>query len=93
MDCDVAHLLMVYQPRNPGQRFSAEIADPAELGDGTVPAARSAQDPVRQGKAHLAFQQTGYEHQGSYQDDAALSSTLHAVCKIALQSFTWKTCP
>ena len=80
------------QPRNPGQRFSAEIEEPAQPGDGTVPAERSAQDPVRQGKARVAFQQTGYEHQGSFQDDAALSSTLHAVCKIALQSFSWKTC-
>lgn len=80
------------QPRNPGQRFSAEIDEPAQPGDGTVPAERSAQDPVRQGKARVAFQQTGYEHQGSFQDDAALSSTLHAVCKIALQSFSWKTC-
>ena len=80
------------QPQNPRQRFSAEMADPAEPGDGTGPAERSAQEPVRQGKARIAYQQTGYEHQESFKDDAVISSTLHAVCKIALQSFTWKTC-
>lgn len=80
------------QPKNQGQRFRVEIDDPAQIGDGTVPAERSAQDPVRQGKARVAFQQTGYEHQNSYKDDAALSSTLHAICKIALTSFAWKSC-
>lgn len=78
---------------DPGQRFRAEIGEPAQIGDGTVPAERSAQDPVRQGKARGAFQQTGYEHQNSYKDDAVLSSTLHAICKIAMTSFTWKSCP
>lgn len=81
-------------PQNdPGQRFRAEIEEPAQIGDGTVPAERSAQEPVRQGKARVAFQQTGYEHQNSYKDDAVMSSTLHAICKIALTSFTWKSCP
>lgn len=80
------------QPQNPGQRFSAEIADPVQPGDGTVPAERSAQEPMRQGKARIAYQQTGYEHQASFKDDAAVSSTLHAICKIALQAFTWRTC-
>lgn len=80
------------QPQNPRQRFSAEIADPAQPGDGTVPAERSAQEPVRQGKARIAYQQTGYEHQDSFKDDTVIASTLHAVCKIALQAFTWKTC-
>ncbi|WP_374594551.1 esterase/lipase family protein [Aquabacterium sp.] len=79
-------------PQHAGQRFSAAIAKPAQSGDGTVPAERSAQDPVRQGKARIAYQQTGYDHQASYGNDAVLSSTLHAVCKIALQAFTWKTC-
>jgi len=76
---------------DPGQRFRAEISKPAEIGDGTVPAERSAHDPVRQGKARAAFRQTGYEHQNSYKDDAVLSSTLHAICKIALTSFIWKS--
>ena len=80
------------QPNNARQRFSAEIADPAQPGDGTVPAERSAQEPVREGQARIAYPQTGYEHQDSFKDDAVIASTLHAVCKIALQSFTWKTC-
>lgn len=77
---------------DPGQKFRAEINEPVQTGDGTVPAERSAQDPVRQGKARVAFQQSGYEHQNSYKDDAVLSSTLHAICKIAVTSFTWKSC-
>lgn len=80
------------QPKIPGQRFCVEIDEPAQTGDGTVPADRSAQEPVRQGKARVAFQQTGYEHQNSFKDDAVLSSTLHAICKIAVMSFTWKSC-
>jgi len=79
------------QPKNPRQRFRVEIDEPAQLGDGTVPAERSAQDPVRQGKARVVFQQTGYEHQNSYKDDSVLASTLHAICKIALTSFAWKS--
>lgn len=74
-----------------GQQFGAHIADPAHLGDGTVPAERSAQDPVRQGKAQIAYQQTGYEHQDSYGNDKVLASTTHAICKIALQAFAWNT--
>jgi pimeloyl-ACP methyl ester carboxylesterase len=93
-DGDGAIVLNDGLPQNdPGQRFRAEIEEPAQIGDGTVPAERSAQEPVRQGKARVAFQQTGYEHQNSYKDDAVMSSTLHAICKIALTSFTWKSCP
>lgn len=88
---DGAIVLRDGQPKNPKQHFSAEIADPKQLGDGTVPAERSAQEPVRLGKTRIAYQQTGYEHQASFKDDASVSSTLHAVCKIALQAFTWKT--
>lgn len=73
------------------QKFGVRIADPAQPGDGTVPAERSAQDPVRQGKAKIAYQQTGYEHQGSFENHTVQTSTLHAVCKIALQAFVWKT--
>ena len=91
-DGDGALLMNDGQPKDPDQHFRVEIGDPVQPGDGTVPAERSAQDPVRQGRVRVAFQQNGYEHQGSFQDDAVLSSTLHAVCKIALQSFIWKTC-
>lgn len=73
------------------QKFGVRIADPAQPGDGTVPAERSAQEPVRQGKAKIAYQQTGYEHQGSFESHAVQTSTLHAICTIALQAFVWKT--
>ena len=78
-------------PEHAGQRFGVKIADPAQPGDGTVPAERSAQDPVRQGKAKIAYQQTGYEHQGSFESHAVQTSTLHAICRIALDAFAWKT--
>lgn len=73
------------------QKFGVRIADPAQPGDGTVPGERSAQEPVRQGKAKIAYQQTGYEHQGSFENHTVQTSTLHAICKIALQAFAWKT--
>jgi len=73
-----------------GQRFGAEIADPDKAGDGTVPAERSAQDPVRLGKAKIAYQQTGYDHQSSFQNHAVQTSTLYAICKIAKEAFAWK---
>ena len=78
-------------PEHAGQRFGVRISEPAHLGDGTVPAERSAQDPVRQGKAKIAYQQTGYEHQGSFENHTVQTSTLHAICKIALHAFAWKT--
>lgn len=77
-------------PQHAEQRFGIEITNPSQSGDGTVPAERSAQDPVRQGKAKIAYQQTGYEHQDSFKHSAVQASTLHAICKIALQAFVWK---
>jgi len=71
------------------QPFGVEIQPPDIAGDGTVPAERSAQDPVRQGKAKISYKQVGYEHQGSYQNDKAIASTLHGICKIAHDAFTW----
>jgi pimeloyl-ACP methyl ester carboxylesterase len=44
------------------QILSAKIASPIQLGDGTVPAERSAQDPERLGKAQIAYKQKGYDH-------------------------------
>lgn len=70
------------------QAFGTRIQAPGEAGDGTVPR-RSAEDPVNQGKPRLSFKQSGYEHQGSYQDKVALSSTLYGICKIAHEGFTW----
>jgi len=79
------------QSEHAGQRFGAQIADPDQAGDGTVPADRSAQDPVRQGKVKISYQQTGYEHQDSFKHNGVQASTLHAICKIALRAFVWKT--
>lgn len=90
-DGDGVAVLKDGQPEHVGQRFGAQIADPAQAGDGTVPADRSAQDPVRQGKVKIAYQQTGYEHQDSFKHNEVQASTLHAICKIALQAFVWKT--
>lgn len=70
------------------QAFGTRILPPGEAGDGTVPQ-RSAEDPVKQGKPRISFKQSGYEHQGSYQDKAVLSSTLYCICKIAHEGFTW----
>ncbi|MCH8178956.1 MAG: hypothetical protein IIA02_04120 [Proteobacteria bacterium] len=90
-DGDGVAVLQGGQPGRVGQRFGARIADPAQAGDGTVPADRSAQDPVRQGKVRIAYQQTGYEHQDSFKNNEVQASTLHAICKIALHAFVWKT--
>lgn len=90
-DGDGVAVLKDGRPEHVGQRFGAQIADPAQAGDGTVPADRSAQDPVRQGKVKIAYQQTGYEHQDSFKHNEVQASTLHAICKIALQAFVWKT--
>lgn len=70
------------------QAFGARIQPPAEAGDGTVPQ-RSAEDPVKQGKPKLSFKGSGYEHQGSYQDQAVLHSTLYGITRIACDGFTW----
>ena len=89
-DGDGVAVLKSDEPDHASQRLGARIADPAEPGDGTVPAERSAQDPVRQGKVRVAYQQTGYEHQDSFNNKAVQASTLHAICKIALEAFAWK---
>lgn len=72
------------------QRFGLGIAPPEDEGDGTVPAQRSAQDPVRQGKPRISYRQAGYEHQDSFQDDKVIASTLHGICKIAHEAFAWR---
>ena len=69
------------------QPFGVHIAAPSEAGDGTVPL-RSGEDPVKQGKATVSFKQNGYEHQGSFENQAVISSTLYAIASIA-ESFTW----
>ena len=70
------------------QLFGVRIAPPSEAGDGTVPQ-RSAEDPIKQGKAKVSFKQSGYEHQGSYEDTTSIASTIYSVVNIASNAFTW----
>ncbi|MDB0572055.1 GPI inositol-deacylase [Ralstonia solanacearum] len=58
-------------------------------GDQTVPLF-SADHQLRSGKFKGLFRQTGYEHQASYQDERALSSTLYSLVRIA-QTMQWSS--
>jgi hypothetical protein len=60
----------------------AEMCPPADPGDQTVPV-HSADHQRDSGKFKGIFRQTGYEHQGSYGDEAALASTLYSIVQIA----------
>jgi len=71
----------------PTQIVPARLLPPIESGDQTVPA-HSADDQMRSGKFKGIFRQTGYEHQDSYQDEAALHSTLYSLVRIA-QTMQW----
>jgi pimeloyl-ACP methyl ester carboxylesterase len=62
--------------------FGVKLLDAAEPGDCTVPL-HSADAQLRSGKFKGIFRQTGYEHQGSYSDSAALASTLYSLFRIA----------
>lgn len=66
----------------------ATILPASSPGDQTVPA-RSADYQLSSGIFKGVFRQTGYEHQGSYQDPRAIASTLYSIVRIA-QSATWK---
>ncbi|TQK10515.1 triacylglycerol lipase [Herbaspirillum sp. SJZ107] len=66
----------------------ATILPASSPGDQTVPA-RSADYQLNSGIFRGVFRQTGYEHQGSYQDPRAIASTLYSIIRIA-QSATWK---
>lgn len=69
-----------------GQKMTLKMLPPKDLGDGTVPAALSAAKV----KAKISFVQQGYDHQGSYKDDAVLVSMLYATVKIANAADGWK---
>ncbi len=56
-----------------GVEFELRIAGPADAGDGTVPAERSAAKAAVQ---HALWQQQGYDHQDCFTDDATLAATL-----------------
>lgn len=60
---------------------------PRDAGDQTVPL-HSAEHQLQSGKFKGIFRQTGYEHQNSYKDNAALHSTLYSLVRIA-QTMTW----
>lgn len=70
------------------QPYAASMQPPEDPADGTVPVP-SATDPLKQGKAKVAFVQAGYDHQSSYQNGAALSATLYGIGKIAHDEFKW----
>jgi hypothetical protein len=57
-------------------------------GDQTVPA-KSADFQLESGKFKGIFRQLGYEHQSSYEDGAALASTLYSIVRIA-QHAKWQ---
>lgn len=70
-----------------GRKFKLKLLPPKEAGDGTVPADYSAAKV----KAKVRFVQTGYDHQGSYKDDAVTVSMLYSMIKIANTAQGWKT--
>ncbi|NML14923.1 esterase/lipase family protein [Azohydromonas caseinilytica] len=65
--------------------IKAILLPPDEPGDLTVPA-RSAEHQKSRGKCKAVFRQSGYEHQGSYQDTRAVASTLYSIVRIAQQA-------
>lgn len=73
----------------PGQQpYHASLQAAQDAADGTVPVP-SATDPIKQGKAKVAFVQSGYDHQGSYKNTAAVNATLYGIGKIAHDEFKW----
>ena len=66
---------------------SATLRNSEGPGDETVPA-RSAEAQSRNAAFRGVFQQRGYEHQLSYADENALSSTIYSVVRIA-QLMKW----
>jgi hypothetical protein len=68
-------------------RLEVRMQPAKDPGDQTVPL-HSAEHQLQSGKFKGIFRQTGYEHQGSYKDEAALHSTLYSLVRIA-QTMTW----
>ena len=62
-----------------GIPLTLELQPSNSAADGTVPVERSA-DKVR---AKVKFRQTGYDHQGSYDNEGAQAATLYGIVKIA----------
>jgi hypothetical protein len=84
------HMVDPKSPPPPGATtpgFAARLKPPSEPGDQTVPL-HSAEHQLQSGKFKGIFRQTGYEHQNSYKDEAALHSTLYSLVRIA-QTMAW----
>jgi len=73
--------------RSMGSTIHTSLLPPREPGDQTVPQ-WSADHQLRSGKFQAVFQQEGYEHQKSYGNDSALSSTLYSLVRI-IQTMKW----
>lgn len=69
-------------PKKSQPQFAVTMLDAAEPGDQTVPL-HSAEAQLASGKFKGIFRQTGYEHQASYSNPAALASTLYSLVRIA----------
>ena len=67
--------------------ISVTLLPATEPGDQTVPL-HSAEQQLYSGKFKGIFRQTGYDHQGSYQNPNALHSTLYSLVRIA-HTMTW----
>ncbi|OHV00450.1 hypothetical protein BLA34_12730 [Ralstonia solanacearum] len=69
-----------------GQNIKLKLLPAAEAGDETVPSERSAELV----QAKMRFRQTGYEHQGSYENDNVLDAALYSIIKIANTAGWWE---
>lgn len=65
-----------------GSHHAVVLGPALGAGDQTVPA-RSADHQFTSRRLRAVFRQTGYEHQESYKDSRALSSTLYCIVRIA----------
>jgi len=74
------------KPNSPLE-LKVTLQDATEPGDQTVPL-HSADAQLQSGKFKGIFRQTGYEHQASYSDDAALASTIYSLFKI-ISTMKW----
>jgi hypothetical protein len=68
--------------RKIGSRFEVKLGPSFGAGDQTVPL-HSAEHQLHSGKFRGIFRQLAYEHQGSYQDENAVDSTLYSLVRIA----------
>ena len=69
--------------------FQVTLGAAEGAGDQTVPM-KSADHQLLRGKLKGIFRQTGYEHQGSYDSNIVLWSTLYSIVRI-LQTVRWET--